>query len=62
MTGVGTCMTLYDLFYSFHWFGANDKQVKGSDWLGDQDAIHYMTREAPNSVYEVFQNLTQPFT
>lgn len=21
--------------------------VKGSDWLGDQDAIHYMTREAP---------------
>ena len=19
--------------------------VKGSDWLGDQDAIHYMTRE-----------------
>ncbi|KAJ5219939.1 succinate dehydrogenase flavoprotein subunit [Penicillium chermesinum] len=23
--------------------------VKGSDWLGDQDAIHYMTREAPAS-------------
>ena len=21
--------------------------VKGSDWLGDQDAIQYMTREAP---------------
>jgi succinate dehydrogenase (ubiquinone) flavoprotein subunit len=21
--------------------------VKGSDWLGDQDAIHYMCREAP---------------
>ena len=29
------------------------EQVKGSDWLGDQDAIHYMTREAPNSVIEV---------
>ena len=27
--------------------------VKGSDWLGDQDAIHYMTREAPASVYEL---------
>lgn len=27
--------------------------VKGSDWLGDQDAIHYMCREAPNTVVEV---------
>lgn len=27
--------------------------VKGSDWLGDQDAIHYMCREAVNTVYEV---------
>jgi succinate dehydrogenase/fumarate reductase flavoprotein subunit len=27
--------------------------VKGSDWLGDQDAIHYMTKEAPESVYEL---------
>lgn len=27
--------------------------VKGSDWLGDQDAIHYMTREAPASIYEL---------
>lgn len=27
--------------------------VKGSDWLGDQDAIHYMTREAAGSVYEL---------
>merc|ERR1712242_661906 len=24
--------------------------VKGSDWLGDQDAIHYMAREAPKAV------------
>ena len=24
--------------------------VKGSDWLGDQDAIHYMCREAPRAV------------
>lgn len=28
-------------------------QVKGSDWLGDQDAIHYMCREAPSTVIEV---------
>jgi len=27
--------------------------VKGSDWLGDQDAIEYMVREAPDSVYEL---------
>ena len=24
--------------------------VKGSDWLGDQDTIHYMTEQAPASV------------
>ena len=30
--------------------------VKGSDWLGDQDAIHYMAREAPkgNTRSEIF--------
>ena len=27
--------------------------VKGSDWLGDQDAIEYMCREAPASVIEL---------
>jgi len=27
--------------------------IKGSDWLGDQDAIHYMCREAPHSVIEL---------
>lgn len=27
--------------------------VKGSDWLGDQDSIHYMTREAIESIYEL---------
>jgi len=29
--------------------------VKGSDWLGDQDAIHYMCREAPKAVLELEQ-------
>jgi succinate dehydrogenase / fumarate reductase flavoprotein subunit len=27
--------------------------VKGSDWLGDQDAIEYMVRQAPEAVYEL---------
>lgn len=27
--------------------------VKGSDWLGDQDSIEYMCREAPKAVYEL---------
>jgi succinate dehydrogenase (ubiquinone) flavoprotein subunit len=27
--------------------------VKGSDWLGDQDAIHYMCREAERTVIEL---------
>lgn len=35
--------------------------VKGSDWLGDQDAIHYMCKEAPNSVLEL-ENYGLPFS
>jgi succinate dehydrogenase (ubiquinone) flavoprotein subunit len=35
--------------------------VKGSDWLGDQDAIHYMTREAPQAVVEL-ENYGMPFS
>lgn len=35
--------------------------VKGSDWLGDQDAIHYMCKEAPQSVYEL-ENFGMPFS
>merc|ERR1712072_122402 len=27
--------------------------VKGADWLGDQDSIHYMCREAPRAVLEL---------
>ncbi|KAE8553183.1 hypothetical protein EYB25_004564 [Talaromyces marneffei] len=27
--------------------------VKGSDWLGDQDAIHYMCKEAPRAILEL---------
>ncbi|TFY68337.1 hypothetical protein EVG20_g3599 [Dentipellis fragilis] len=35
--------------------------VKGSDWLGDQDAIHYMTREAPRTVIEL-EHFGVPFS
>lgn len=35
--------------------------VKGSDWLGDQDAIHYMTREAPKAIIEL-ENFGMPFS
>lgn len=35
--------------------------VKGSDWLGDQNAIHYMTREAPNVVLEL-ESYGMPFS
>src|SRR5271166_4448044 len=30
--------------------------VKGSDWLGDQDAIEYLCRNAPAAVYELEHN------
>jgi len=35
--------------------------VKGSDWLGDQDAIHYMTREAPDAILEL-ESYGMPFS
>jgi len=35
--------------------------VKGSDWLGDQDAIHYMCREAPQAVLEL-ESFGMPFS
>jgi succinate dehydrogenase / fumarate reductase flavoprotein subunit len=35
--------------------------VKGSDWLGDQDAIEYLCRNAPEAVYEL-DHWGVPFT
>ncbi len=34
--------------------------IKGSDWLGDQDAIEYMCRMAPQVVYEL-EHFGMPF-
>jgi len=36
-----------------HWTWHMYDTVKGSDWLGDQDAIEYLCREAPAAVYEL---------
>ena len=35
--------------------------VKGSDWLGDQDAIEYLCRRAPEAVYEL-EHFGVPFS
>src|SRR6202051_914411 len=35
--------------------------VKGSDWLGDQDAIEYMCKSAPEAVYEL-EHFGVPFS
>jgi succinate dehydrogenase / fumarate reductase flavoprotein subunit len=35
--------------------------VKGSDWLGDQDAIEYLCRHAPDAVYEL-EHFGVPFS
>ena len=35
--------------------------VKGSDWLGDQDSIEYLCREAPAAVYEL-EHFGVPFS
>lgn len=34
--------------------------IKGSDWLGDQDAIEFMCREAPKAVYDL-EHMGMPF-
>jgi succinate dehydrogenase / fumarate reductase, flavoprotein subunit len=35
--------------------------VKGADWLGDQDAIEYLCRNAPTAVYEL-EHFGMPFS
>jgi succinate dehydrogenase / fumarate reductase flavoprotein subunit len=43
--------------WRFHFYDT----VKGSDWLGDQDAIEYMCREAPDAVLEL-EHFGVPFS
>jgi len=42
--------------WDFHFYDT----VKGGDWLGDQDAIEFMCREAPRVVYEL-EHFGMPF-
>ncbi len=42
--------------WHFHFYDT----VKGSDWLGDQDAIEFMCREAPKVVYDL-EHMGMPF-
>ena len=42
--------------WHFHFYDT----VKGGDWLGDQDAIEFMCREAPHVVYEL-EHAGMPF-
>ena len=44
---------------NWHWHMYDT--VKGSDWLGDQNAIHYMTEQAPAAVIEVRGHLKMRF-
>ncbi len=43
--------------WRFHFYDT----VKGSDWLGDQDAIEYMTKNAPAAVIEL-EHYGMPFS
>ncbi|CUK17880.1 Succinate dehydrogenase flavoprotein subunit [Achromobacter sp. 2789STDY5608615] len=43
-----------------NWYWHMYDTVKGSDWLGDQDAIEFMCHEAPNAVYEL-EHFGMPF-
>ena len=44
-----------------HWTWHMYDTVKGSDWLGDQDAIEYLCREAPAAVIEL-EHAGMPFS
>ena len=54
---IDTAISMHEDDWRWHMYDT----VKGSDWLGDQDAIHYMTREAPQSVIEL-ENYGCPFS
>ena len=43
-----------------NWYWHMYDTVKGSDWLGDQDSIEFMCREAPSAVYEL-EHFGMPF-
>ena len=55
--GIGASLgNMNDDNWHYHFYDT----VKGSDWLGDQDAIEFMCREAPNVVYDL-EHMGMPF-
>ena len=44
-----------------HWQWHMYDTVKGADWLGDQDAIEYLVREAPDTILEL-EHAGMPFS
>lgn len=55
--GIGASLgNMADDNWHYHFYDT----VKGSDWLGDQDAIEFMCRQAPNVVYEL-EHFGMPF-
>jgi len=45
----GAIGSMHDDDWKFHFYDT----IKGSDWLGDQDSIHYMCKEAPETILEL---------
>jgi len=55
--GIGASLgNMNDDNWHYHFYDT----IKGSDWLGDQDAIEFMCREAPNVVYDL-EHMGMPF-
>jgi succinate dehydrogenase / fumarate reductase flavoprotein subunit len=55
--GIGASLgNMSDDNWHYHFFDT----IKGSDYLGDQDAIEFMCREAPKVVYEL-EHMGMPF-
>ena len=55
--GIGASLgNMNDDNWHYHFYDT----IKGSDWLGDQDAIEFMCREAPKVVYEL-EHMGMPF-
>lgn len=55
--GIGASLgNMSDDNWHYHFYDT----VKGGDWLGDQDAIEFMCREAPKVVYEL-EHMGMPF-
>ena len=54
--GINAAISTYE---DDNWLYHMYDTVKGSDWLGDQDAIHFLTREASKAVFEL-ENLGNP--